>query len=187
MFCATLTMAPARRRSSVPRSRLTSAAARLIRPSARTSSIGMRSEPMRKLCSERSVCAPHNRSAGISSGPKASLSLRVFGLRGLAMACPRAGGALFLAEAVEPDDFGAAFGLCGLGLAGGLGRHRRYRRAHLGLGGFLRRPLGGLVLELFGVVGGRGFRGLFADLLELQAELRGGRRRDRGSRARQKR
>ena len=65
-------------RSSEPRSRFTSAAARLIRPSARTISIGMRSVPMRKLCSERSVCAPQSLSAGMSSGPKASLSMRVF-------------------------------------------------------------------------------------------------------------
>ena len=78
MSCATATIAVARRRSSEPRSRLTSAAARLIRPSARTISIGMRSLPMRKLCSERSVCAPQSLSAGIASGPKASLSMRVF-------------------------------------------------------------------------------------------------------------
>ena len=110
-------------RSSEPRSRLTSAAARLIRPSACTISIGMRSLPMRKLCSERSVCAPQSLSAGISSGPKASLSVRVVArflghgrllsprdLRaaGQGGELRRDSGPLLLAEAVETDDFAAA-------------------------------------------------------------------------------
>ena len=77
MSCATATIAPARFLSSEPRSRFTSAAARLTSPSACTISIGMRSVPIRKLRSERSVCAPHNLSAAMSSGPNESLSLRV--------------------------------------------------------------------------------------------------------------
>src|SRR5215470_15290563 len=70
-------MAEARLRSSDPSCRLTSADARLMTPSACTISIGIRSVPMRKLWSDRSVCAPQSRSAGISRGPKASLSVRV--------------------------------------------------------------------------------------------------------------
>ena len=77
--CATAAMADARFRSSEPRSRLTSAAARLIRPSACTISIGMRSVPMRKLCRERCVWAPHSLFAGIFNCPNASLSTRVLG------------------------------------------------------------------------------------------------------------
>src|SRR4029077_2719550 len=71
-------MADARFRSSEPRSRLTSAAARLISPRACTISLGMHSVPMRKLCSERCVWAPHSLFAGIFNSPNASLSTRVF-------------------------------------------------------------------------------------------------------------
>src|SRR5215470_16084486 len=70
-------MAEARLRSSDPSCRLTSADARLMTPSACTISMGIRSVPIRKLWSDRSVCAPQSRSAGISRGPKASLSVRV--------------------------------------------------------------------------------------------------------------
>ena len=81
------------------------------------------------------------------------------GLRGLAMAMSRAAGAaaLFLAEAVEPHDFGAACGLVGLGLGGGLGgAGRRWTGARcLGSARLLRRPVGRLVLDASRRVGGR--------------------------------
>src|SRR6185437_1645275 len=139
MSCATAAMALARRASRLPRSRLTSAAARLIRPSARTISIGMRSLPMRKLCSERSVCAPQSLPSGISSGPKASLSVRVF-CRVLAgfLAMPECKPAVapaegrwwrlfLLAETVEAHDFAAAGWTARL-LGFGFGRCLRHGR-----------------------------------------------------------
>src|SRR6185295_8808153 len=39
---------------------------------------GMRSPEILKCCSERWVCAPHNRSEGTSMGPKVSRSVLVF-------------------------------------------------------------------------------------------------------------
>ena len=51
-------IAPARRASSLPSSSFTVAEACLTTPSARMSGRGIRSSPMRKLRSERSVCAP---------------------------------------------------------------------------------------------------------------------------------
>src|SRR5690606_4206925 len=99
---------------------------------------GIRSVPMRKLLRERSVCAPHSASAAISSGPKASLSVRagaegrVGDLReGLAIIRYVLGTlALFLAKAVEPHHLGAAGGpgrLRQLGIGGRDGGHRATR------------------------------------------------------------
>src|SRR5262245_12139844 len=87
MSWAMAAIAAARLRSSEPSFWLTSAAARLITPSARTISIGMRSVPMRKLCKDRWVCAPQSLSAEIVKGPNESLSVRIFSdfLRALAM------------------------------------------------------------------------------------------------------
>jgi len=51
-------MAPVRRASSKPSSRLVCAEASLTMPSAWTIAIGMRSWPILKFCRERSVCAP---------------------------------------------------------------------------------------------------------------------------------
>src|SRR4051794_36430512 len=64
----------------MPSDRLTSAAARFTRPSARMSGSGMRSSPMRKFCNERWVCAPQYFSAGTSIGPNVSVSVRVFAM-----------------------------------------------------------------------------------------------------------
>ncbi len=72
-----MTMARAFSASSAPRSRLTSAAARLTRTSASTSSRGIFSVDTAKNCSERCVCAPQSRSAATSMGPKVSRSVRV--------------------------------------------------------------------------------------------------------------
>ena len=55
---AALTMAPPIFGSSLPRSMLTSAAARLISPRARTIGAGCFSQPIGKFSSERSDCAP---------------------------------------------------------------------------------------------------------------------------------
>ena len=59
-----------------------SAAARLMMPKARISGTGIVSVPMRKFCSERAVCAPQYLSAGTSSGPKESVSVRVLVIAG---------------------------------------------------------------------------------------------------------
>ena len=63
--------------SSLPLSRLASAQACLITPSARTMATGCFSQPMGKFMIERWVCAPQYLSAGTSSGPKLSVSVRV--------------------------------------------------------------------------------------------------------------
>src|SRR4030088_17891 len=64
-------------RSSRPSSAFTAAAAFLTSVSAYTTASGMRSPEMRKKRRERSVCAPHSRSAGTSIGPKLSFSMRL--------------------------------------------------------------------------------------------------------------
>src|SRR5262249_26684776 len=76
--CAARAITSARRASSRPSSRFTSAAARLTMASARMIGCGMRSSPIRKLRRERSVCAPHHRLAATSIGPNVSVSVRVF-------------------------------------------------------------------------------------------------------------
>src|SRR5258708_20926431 len=63
--------------SSRPSSAFTAAAAFLTSVSAYTTASGMRSPEMRKKRRERSVCAPHSRSAGTSIGPKLSFSMRL--------------------------------------------------------------------------------------------------------------
>src|SRR3979490_1266378 len=63
--------------SSRPSSAFTAAAAFLTSISAYTTARGMRSPEMRKNRRERSVCAPHSRSAGTSIGPKLSFSMRL--------------------------------------------------------------------------------------------------------------
>ena len=73
---AAATIAPAFASSSTPSSALTSATAFLTSTSARTSASGSRSPEMRKFSSERCVCAPQSRSAGTSTGPKLSFSIR---------------------------------------------------------------------------------------------------------------
>ncbi len=60
-----------------PASMLTSAQAFLMTPSARTMATGCFSQPIGKLMIERWVCAPQYLSAGTSSGPKLSVSVRV--------------------------------------------------------------------------------------------------------------
>ena len=57
---------------------LVSADARLTMPSARTMANGCFSQPILKLPSERSACAPQYLSAPTSIGPKVSVSVRVF-------------------------------------------------------------------------------------------------------------
>jgi hypothetical protein len=57
-------------------SRLTTAALRLTQASARTRSAGIFSVEMSKWCSERSVCAPHRRSAATAMSPNVSFSMR---------------------------------------------------------------------------------------------------------------
>ena len=74
---AAAAMASAFAGSSRPRSRLTSAAARLISASACTIASGMRCWPIAKKRRLRSVCAPHSASPGTSIGPKLSVSVRV--------------------------------------------------------------------------------------------------------------
>ena len=73
---AAATIASAFFASSMPSSRLTTAALRFTSASARISSGGMRSPEMSKWCRERWVCAPHRRSAGTSMSPKVSFSMR---------------------------------------------------------------------------------------------------------------
>src|SRR5216683_176845 len=63
--------------SSRPSSAFTAAAAFLTSANAYTTASGMRSPEMRKKRRERSVCAPHSRSAGTSIGPKLSFSMRL--------------------------------------------------------------------------------------------------------------
>ncbi len=70
--------------SSTPSASFTVAAARLTSASARTISTGMRSPEMRKCSSDRCVCAPHNRAAATSIGPKVSFSMRVESITALA-------------------------------------------------------------------------------------------------------
>src|SRR2546428_5589478 len=53
------------------------AAAFLTGVSACSTASGMRSPEMRKKRRDRSVCAPHSRSAGTSIGPKLSFSMRL--------------------------------------------------------------------------------------------------------------
>src|SRR6266513_549387 len=60
-----------------PSSAFTAAAAFLTSVSAYSTASGMRSPEMRKKRRERSVCAPHSRSAGTSIGPKLSFSMRL--------------------------------------------------------------------------------------------------------------
>ena len=55
---------------------MTTAALRLTQASARISSAGIFSVEMSKWCSERSVCAPHRRSAATAMSPKVSFSMR---------------------------------------------------------------------------------------------------------------
>ena len=69
---------------STPRSRLVSAAAFFRMANALIISSGMCPSPIRKLSFERCVCAPQYLSAGTSTGPIVSFSMRYFiGLRGL--------------------------------------------------------------------------------------------------------
>src|SRR6266436_5161351 len=63
--------------SSRPNSAFTAAAAFLTSANAYTTASGMRSPEMRKKRRDRSVCAPHSRSAGTSIGPKLSFSMRL--------------------------------------------------------------------------------------------------------------
>src|SRR5882762_10063532 len=63
--------------SSTPSSAFTDAAAFLTSANAYTTASGMRSPEMRKKRRDRSVCAPHSRSAGTSIGPKLSFSMRL--------------------------------------------------------------------------------------------------------------
>src|SRR5437879_13494910 len=60
-----------------PSSAFTAAAAFLTSVSACSTASGMRSPEMRKKRRDRSVCAPHSRSAGTSIGPKLSFSMRL--------------------------------------------------------------------------------------------------------------
>ena len=60
-----------------PSARLTTAAHCLTRASARISGRGRRSPPILKFSSERWVCAPQYRSAGTSTSPMLSRSMRV--------------------------------------------------------------------------------------------------------------
>jgi hypothetical protein len=73
---AAVTIASAFMASSRPRSKFTSAAARLICASACTIADGIRCSPMAKKRRLRSVCAPHSASPGTSLGPKLSVSVR---------------------------------------------------------------------------------------------------------------
>ncbi len=61
-----------------PSSALTTAQAFLRMPNARINSRGKRSSPILKCSSERWVCAPQYRSAGTSTLPMVSDSVRVF-------------------------------------------------------------------------------------------------------------
>ncbi len=61
---------------SRPRPVLTSAAAPLIKPSARMKARGMRCPDTGKFCTARWVCAPHRASAGTCSSPMLSRSVR---------------------------------------------------------------------------------------------------------------
>src|SRR2546428_517906 len=63
--------------SSRPSWAFTAAAAFLTSVSACSTASGMRSPEMRKKRRDRSVCAPHSRSAGTSIGPKLSFSMRL--------------------------------------------------------------------------------------------------------------
>ena len=91
---------------------------------------------MRKLCSERSVCAPHNLSAGMSSGPKASLSVRVLpGFLAMPECRPAAGPAEGRFALISSCGSGRArttspppAGLSGFGLGCGRGGRRPGRR-----------------------------------------------------------
>src|SRR6185437_6037430 len=173
--CATAAIASASFTSRLPRSRFTSAAARLTRPRAWMSGSGMRSLPMRKFSTERCVCAPHSLSDWMSMGPKESVSVRVVGTSAISFTYGRAppaarlGPPLLLAESIETDDFGAAgrfvvgtfrrFARCGGRGSGGGGSGRRGRG---------RRQL--LLARGFGGLSGRLAFGL-RDLLELQPEL----------------
>ena len=65
------------RGSRLPSSLLACAQAFLITPSARTIATGCLSQPMGKFMIDRCVCAPQYLSAGTSSGPKLSVSVRV--------------------------------------------------------------------------------------------------------------
>ena len=74
---AACSMRPARESSSLPRSRFTEADAPFRIPNARTKGLGIVSEPMSKWWSDRCVWAPQYRSAGTSTSPMLSLSIRV--------------------------------------------------------------------------------------------------------------
>src|SRR3990172_5204387 len=62
--------------SSLPSAMLTSAAARLTMPSARTIDVGCFSQPILKLPSDRWACAPQYRSLATSIAPNVSVSAR---------------------------------------------------------------------------------------------------------------
>ena len=64
--------------SSLPSRMLIRAAASLIAPSARMIGTGWRSQPIGKFMIERCVCAPQYLEASTSSGPKLSVSVRVW-------------------------------------------------------------------------------------------------------------
>jgi hypothetical protein len=78
---AAAAMASASSGAMSPCAMFTSAQAFLITPSARMIGTGWRSQPMGKLMMERWVCAPQYLSAGTSSGPKLSVSVRVAVMR----------------------------------------------------------------------------------------------------------
>src|SRR6266705_1689877 len=63
--------------SSKPSWAFTAAAAFLTSVSACSTASGRRSPEMQKKRRDRSVCAPHSRSAGTSIGPKLSFSMRL--------------------------------------------------------------------------------------------------------------
>src|SRR6056297_680940 len=83
-------MASASFGSRSPLTLLACAQAFLITPSARTMATGCFSHPMGKFMIERCVCAPQYLSAGTSSGPKLSVSVRVAVMIGYSYAkgCP---------------------------------------------------------------------------------------------------
>src|SRR5262249_34482789 len=187
--CATVAMAAARLASRDPSARLTSAAARLITPRARTISIGIRSVPIWKLCSERSVCAPHSRSAGLSKGPKGSLSMRVLAdfFRALSMEfvqrrhdpMNQTNGQrteLFLAEAIKSNHFATAGGWLFLFFAFGRWCGRLWRGGGFRKGRGARRVrrksffLAACRQRLLRVCGGRSFFAL-PHPFELKAKL----------------
>ena len=75
--CAAAAMVSARSGAMSPCALFTSAQAFLMTPSARMIAAGCFSQPIGKFMIERWVCAPQYLSAGTSSGPKLSVSVRV--------------------------------------------------------------------------------------------------------------